>query len=194
MCYTKPWVLARWGVTAGSSVGPSQGGCVLQAWVSSALGGCRGSLRGQGVPRAGGLLSSECHISKYVLLVFVKWLLYDKEAFLRPQLASGCSIHLERVFLTPICCLSPDEQCLLIAGGCAKKHTKHICTSLSKAGRGGFAAIRQTLVLLTEQACTGTWARRKSLCCGISQGQAFTRTLFVTGRRFDFDGVIESNR
>lgn len=50
----------------GSSVGLSQGGCVLQAWVSSGLGDHRGSLRGPGVPRAGGLLSCECHISKCV--------------------------------------------------------------------------------------------------------------------------------
>lgn len=43
-----------------------RGGCALQAWGSSGLGSHGGSLRGPGVPRAGGLLSCECHISKCV--------------------------------------------------------------------------------------------------------------------------------
>lgn len=49
--------------------------------------------------------------------VFVKWLLYYEEAFLWWQLASGCSVHLERVFLSPTCCLSSDKQCLVIVVG-----------------------------------------------------------------------------
>ena len=52
--------------------------------------------------------------------------------------------------------------------GSARKHTKNIGT---KAGRDGFAVIRQILVPLTEQACTGMQARRETSIVTLAMGK-----------------------
>lgn len=55
--------------------------------------------------------------------------------------------------------------------GSARKHTKNICTNGPKAGRDGFAVIRQMLVLFTEQACTGMQARRETSVVVLAMGK-----------------------